>query len=75
MSSQPVILLTHFLGLFCPLNVFLIVLGFDGTLTLAGHFVASHRERKKRNRKIVEEIKERDREERGTGMNVKKQKK
>ena len=39
-----------------------------------GHFVSSPREREKRDR-IVEEMKERDREERGTGMKVKKQKK
>ena len=39
-----------------------------------GHFVSSPRERKKRE-KIVEEMKERDREERGKGMKVKKQKK
>ena len=40
-----------------------------------GHFVSSPRERKKRVEEIVEEMKERDREERGTGMKVKKQKK
>ena len=39
-----------------------------------GHFMSSPREREKRDR-IVEEMKERDREERGTGMKVKKQKK
>ena len=39
-----------------------------------GHFVLSPREREKRE-EIVEEMKERDREERGTGMKVKKQKK
>ena len=39
-----------------------------------GHFVSSPREREKRE-EIVEEMKERDREERGTGMKVKKQKK
>ena len=38
------------------------------------HFVASPREREKRDR-IVEEMKERYREERETGMKVKKQKK
>ena len=52
----------------------LIVLGFNDTLTLMSHFVWSPREREKRE-DIVEEMKERDREERGTGMKVKKQKK
>ena len=51
-----------------------IVLGFNDTLTLVGHFVSSPREREKRE-EIAEEMKERDREERGTGMKVKKQKK
>ena len=36
-----------------------------------GHFVSSPREREKRE-EIVDEIKERDREERGTRMKVKK---
>ena len=40
-----------------------------------GHFVSSPREREKRVEEIVEEMKERGREERGTGMKVKKQKK
>ena len=40
-----------------------------------GHFVLSTREREKRDRKDVEEMKVRDREERGTGMKVRKQKK
>ena len=42
-----------------------------------GHFVSSPRERKKRKEieEKVEEMKERDREERGTGVEVKKQKK
>ena len=54
----------------------LIVLGFNDTSTLEGHFVSSPREREKRDRRErVEEMKERDREERGTGMKVKKQKK
>ena len=53
-----------------------IVLGFNDTSTLEGHFVSSPREREKRDRRErVEEMKERDREERGTGMKVKKQKK
>ena len=51
-----------------------IVLGFNDTSTLEGHFVSSPRERERRDRR-VEEMKERDREERGTGMKVKKQKK
>ena len=45
------------------------VLGFNDTSTIVGHFVSSPREREKRNK-----MKERDREERGTGMKVKKQK-
>ena len=40
-----------------------------------GHFVSSPREGRKAIEDIVEEMKERDREERGTGMKVKKQKK
>ena len=44
--------------------------------TLVGHFVSSPREKgEKRLEEMVEEMKERDREERGTGMKVKKQKK
>ena len=39
-----------------------------------GYFVSSPRESEK-SEEIVEEMKERDREERGTGMKVKKQKK
>ena len=50
------------------------VLGFSDTSTLVGHFVSSPRERGKRNI-IVEKMNQRDREERGTGMQVKKQKK
>ena len=57
-------------------ELILIVLGFNDTSTLEGHFVSSPREREKRDRRErVEEMKERDREERGTGMKVKKQKK
>ena len=52
----------------------LIVLGVNDTSTLVGHFVLSPREREKRE-EIAEEMKERDREERRTGMKVKKQKK
>ena len=57
------------------------MLGFNDTSTLEGHFVSSPREREKRDRREsrgeerVEEMKERDREESGTGMKVKKQKK
>ena len=47
---------------------------FNDTSTLVGHFVLSPRERDKRNR-IVEEMKEKDREEKGTEMKVKKQEK
>ena len=56
------------LGTFC---FFIIVLGFSDTSSLVGHFVSSPRERGKE----AEEMKERDREERGTGMKRKKQKK
>ena len=45
------------------IDCFLIVLGFNDTSTLVGHFVSSPREREKRE-EIVEEMKERDREER-----------
>ena len=52
------------------------MLGLNDTSTLAGHFVSSPREREiEQIEVIVEEMKERDREERGTGMKVKKQKK
>ena len=54
-------------------NLLLIVLGFNDMSTLVGHFVSSPREREKKE-EIVEEMKERNREERGTGMKVKKQK-
>ena len=50
------------------------MLGFNDTSTLVGHFVSSPREREKRDR-IVEEMKEGDREERGTGMKGKKREK
>ena len=53
----------------------LIVLGFNDTSTLMGHFVSSPREREKRDRRDSRRDEERDREERGTGMKVKKQKK
>ena len=51
------------------------MLGFNDTSTLEGHFVSSPREREKEIEERVEEMKERDREESGTGMKVKKQKK
>ena len=51
----------------------LFVLGFTYTSALVGHFVLSPIERERR--EIVEEVIERDREERGTGMKVKKLKK
>ena len=55
----------------------LIVLWFNDTSTLVGHFFVWRLPEKgrKEREEIVEEIKERDREERGTGMKVKKQKK
>ena len=53
----------------------MIVLGFNDTSTLVDHFVSPPRERRKEIEEIVEEMKERDREERGTRMKVKKQKK
>ena len=40
------------------------MLGFNDTSTLVGHFVSSPREMEKRVEEIVEEMKERDREER-----------
>ena len=50
------------------------MLGFNDTSTLEGHFVSSPREREKRDRRESRGA-ERDREEKGTGMKVKKQKK
>ena len=50
----------------------LIVLGFHNTSTLVGHFLLSPENGRK---EIVEEMKKRDKEERETGMKVKKQKK
>ena len=58
-----------------------IVLGFNDTSTLVGHFVSSPREREKSDRRDSqrdereEQGRKRNREERGTGMKVKKQKK
>ena len=51
------------------------MVGFNDTSTLVGHFVSSPRAREKREEEIVEEMKERDRKEIGTGMKVKKLKK
>ena len=52
------------------------MLGFNDISTLVGHFVSSPREREKKEiEEIAEEMKERDREERITGMKVKKQRK
>ena len=69
----------HFIGICC--NSFshsdlckicrLTVLGFNDTSALVGHFVLSPREKEKKE-EIVEVMKERDREERGTGIKVKK---
>ena len=50
------------------------MLGFNDTPTLVGHFVSSPRESEK-TEEIEGEMKERDREESGTGMKVQKQKK
>ena len=49
-----------------------IVLGFNNTSTLVGHFVSSPREREKRDRT---DSRRDEREEQGTGMKGKKQKK
>ena len=48
--------------------------GFNDTSALVGHFLSSPREREKIE-EIVEEMKKGDREVRGRGMKVKKQKK
>ena len=50
----------------------MVALGFNDTSTLVGHFLLSPREREK---KVVEGMKERGREETGRGIKVKKQKK
>ena len=52
-----------------------LVLGFYDRSTLVGLYVSFPREREKEMEEIVEAMKERNREERGTGMKVKKQKK
>ena len=57
-------------------SVKLIVLGFKDTSTLVGHFVSStEREKRDRREEIEDEMTERNRDERGIGMKVKKQKK
>ena len=53
----------------------LIVLEFNDTSTLVGHFVSSPRDREKRDRRDSRRDEREDREERGTGVKVKKQKK
>ena len=56
-------------------HVKLIVLGFNDMSTLVGHFVFSPRKREKEIEEIPEEMIERNKEETGTGMKVKKQNK
>ena len=51
------------------------MLGFNDTSTLVGHFVLLPEKGRKEIEEIVEEMKETIREEIGTGMKVKKQKK
>ena len=53
----------------------LIMLGFNDTSTLVVILCRLSEKGRKEIEEIVEEMKERDREERGTGMKVKKQKK
>ena len=48
---------------------------FSDTSTLVGHFLSFPRAIEKSDREIVEEVIERDRDGRGTGMKLKKQKK
>ena len=65
--------------LWVPISIasmrWLIVLGFKDTWTRLGHFVSSPKETRKDIEEIVEEMNERDREERGKWTKVKKQKK
>ena len=56
------------------LKLNLIVLGFNDTSTLVGHFVSAPREREKRDRRDSRRD-EREGQGGGTGMKVKKQKK
>ena len=51
------------------------MLGFNETSTLAGHLCRLPEKGRREIEEIIEEMKERDREERETGMKVKKQKK
>ena len=51
------------------------MLGFYDKSTLVGQFVLSPREERRETEESVEEMTERDRGERETGMKVKKQKK
>ena len=57
------------------MGCFFIVLGFNNTSTLVGHLCHLPKKGRKEIEEIVEEMKERDEEERGIGMKVKKQKK
>ena len=50
-------------------------LGFNDTSNLVGHFVSSPREKEKRERRYSRGDEREDREERGPGMKVTKQKK
>ena len=52
-----------------------IVLGFNNTLTLVSHFMSSPRKKEKKIEEIIEETKERDREENGKWKKVREQKK
>ena len=62
------------MGAILVCDTLLIVLGFNNTSTLVmGYFLLSPREREKRDKRS--EMKERGREERGTQMKLKKQKK
>ena len=51
------------------------MLGFNDTSILVGHLCRLPEKGRKKTEKIVEEMKEWDREERGTGMKGKKEKK
>ena len=54
-------------------RLFLIVLGFNDRLTIVGHFCRLPEKGRKEIEEIVEEMKERDREGRGTEMKGKTQ--
>ena len=51
------------------------MLEFNDTSTLVGHFMSSPEKGRKETEEMIEEMKVRDREDRGTGNKVKKQKK